>query len=67
MRLMKKFAKDESGQAILEFILLLLAVIAVTGSLKAMLKYMTAKVWALFARKVAAPCPTCDAGSGFDL
>ena len=63
----KRFIQEESGQAVLEFILLLLAVVAITGSLKMMLKQMTAKMWSFMAKKIAAPCPSCDAGSEFDL
>lgn len=62
-----RFFHDESGQAIIEFMLLLLAVIVLIGTLKTSLKMLTAKLWSALARKIAAPCPACDAGAEFDL
>lgn len=61
------FLADESGQAITEFFLLMLAVVAIVGTLKSTLRAVTVKLWSFFARKIAAPCPACDAGSYFDL
>ncbi|MCO5142426.1 MAG: hypothetical protein M9962_04980 [Oligoflexia bacterium] len=62
-----RFIKDESGQAVLEFLLALLAVISIVGLMKSFLKVLTAKLWSLFAKKIAAPCVACDAGAEFDL
>lgn len=67
MGFVHSFWKDESGQAIVEFFMLLLAVVAIIGALKLSLKTVTVKLWSLFARKIAAPCPSCDAGAEFDL
>ena len=67
MGILGRFLRDESGQAIIEFMLLLLAVIVLIGTLKTSLKSLTAKLWSLLARKIAAPCPACDAGAEFDL
>ncbi len=63
----KRFLCDESGQAIVEFFLLLLVIVLVAGTLKSQLTALTRKIWQFMARKIAAPCPTCDAGLEFDL
>jgi Flp pilus assembly pilin Flp len=67
MKQVEKFLRDESGQAIMEFFLLMLAVVAIVGTLKATLKTVTVKLWGFFGRKIAAPCPACDAGQEFDI
>lgn len=67
MQTMHRFLKDESGQAIIEFFLLLLVTIGVVSFLKSGLKRVTVKFWSFLAKRIAAPCPTCDAGSDFDL
>jgi Flp pilus assembly pilin Flp len=67
MEIMRRFLKDESGQAIIEFFLILLVTVVVVGTLKTMLTRLTAKLWSFFGRKISAPCPACDAGVDFDL
>lgn len=67
MKIMRRFLQDESGQAIIEFFLLLLATVMIVGTLKTSLTALTKKLWVFFARKIAAPCPACDAGGEFDL
>jgi Flp pilus assembly pilin Flp len=67
MNIMRRFLKDESGQAIIEFFLLMLATIMIVGMLKTSLSSLTKRLWVFFARKIAAPCTTCDAGSAFDI
>jgi Flp pilus assembly pilin Flp len=62
-----KLAHDESGQAIIEFFLLMLVIILIVGTMKNSLKWLTAKMWQFMGRKIAAPCPSCDAGLEFDL
>lgn len=64
---MRRFLQDESGQAIIEFFLLLLATVMIVGTLKTSLTALTKKLWVFFARKIAAPCPACDAGGEFDI
>ena len=66
-KLLKTFAKDESGQALIEFFLLLLVIVMIVGSMKNGLRWLTVKLWQFMARKIAAPCPSCDAGLEFDL
>jgi len=67
MEMMRKFAKDESGQALVEFFLLLLVIVMIVGTMKNGLRWLTVKLWQFMAKKIAAPCPTCDAGLEFDL
>lgn len=64
---MRRFLKDESGQAIIEFFLLLLATVLIVGTLKSTLTRLTVRLWGFFAKKIAAPCPACDAGVDFDI
>jgi Flp pilus assembly pilin Flp len=66
-KLLKNFANDESGQALIEFFLLLLVIVTIVGSMKNGLRWLTVKLWQFMARKIAAPCPSCDAGLEFDL
>lgn len=67
MKMFRRFLQDESGQAIIEFFLLLLVTIVIVGTLKSSLTQLTKKLWVFFARKIAAACPTCDAGQDFDI
>ncbi|MGZ3713549.1 MAG: hypothetical protein ACXVBE_17420 [Bdellovibrionota bacterium] len=62
----RAFLMDESGQAIVEFMLLMLVIVSIVGTLKVGLKTLTVKLWFMFGRKIAAPCATCDAGNAFD-
>lgn len=63
----RHFVHDESGQAILEFVLLLLVMISIVTFLKVSVKNLTVKLWAMFGRRIGAPCATCDAGGDFAL
>jgi Flp pilus assembly pilin Flp len=67
MRTMRGFLKDESGQALIEFFLLLLVIVMIVGTMKNGLKWITVKLWQYMAKRIAAPCPSCDAGLEFDL
>jgi len=67
MGVLRTFTRDESGQALIEFFLLLLVIVMIVGTMKNGLKYLTVKLWQFMARKIAAPCPACDAGLEFDL
>jgi Flp pilus assembly pilin Flp len=67
MGTLRRFYRDESGQAITEFMLLLLVTIAIVAFMKNELKRVTSRFWVLLARRIAAPCPSCDSGTEFDL
>lgn len=67
MDTLRRFLRDESGQAITEFFLLLLATVLIVSTLKNSLTSLTSRLWQFFARKIAAACPACDAGADFDL
>jgi Flp pilus assembly pilin Flp len=59
---LKRFWHEEDGQAMVEYLLLLTAMIGVVGALRAGLKDTTARLWAMFAKKVVAGCASCDPG-----
>lgn len=52
--------KDDSGQAIVEFLLLTGAIVGVVLLLRQTLKEMTVKLWALLAKKIAASCANVE-------
>ena len=62
-----RFFNDDSGQALVEYILLLVVTVAILGLMKSSLKNVTVRFWTALAKRVAAPCPDCNAGSDFDL
>ncbi len=64
---MKHFLRDDSGQALIEFFLLLVVIVMIVGTMKNGLKWLTVKLWQFMSKKIAAPCPGCDAGLEFDL
>jgi hypothetical protein len=64
---LKHFLSDDSGQALVEFFLVLIVMVMIVGSMKNGLRYLTVKLWQFMSRKIAAPCPSCDAGQEFDL
>jgi Flp pilus assembly pilin Flp len=67
MEMLRQFAEDESGQALVEFFLLLLVIVMIVGTMKNGLRWLTVKLWQYMAKRIAAPCPVCDAGLEFDL
>ena len=64
---MRRFLKDESGQAIIEFMLLLLVTVGIMATLKTSLKNLTVKFWTFLAKRISAPCPGCRSDPEFDL
>jgi Flp pilus assembly pilin Flp len=67
MRALRSFVRDDSGQALIEFFLVLMVMVFIVGTMKKGLRWLTVKLWQFMARKIAAPCPGCDAGLEFDL
>lgn len=67
MGTLRHFVKDESGQALIEFFLLLIVIVMIVGTMKNGLRWLTVKLWQYMAKRIAAPCPSCDAGLEFDL
>lgn len=63
----RRFARDDSGQAILEFMLLMLVMISVVTFLKVSVRNLTVRLWSGFGKKIGAACAGCDAGTDFDL
>lgn len=64
---LRSFLHDESGQAMFEFLFLLLAVVSIAGMMKVGLREMTGKFWLALAKRIAAPCPTCAASDDVAL
>ena len=58
---------DESGQAVIEYFLLLIVVISVAGTMKAGIKKLTVRFWGFLGQKIAAPCASCSAGANYNL
>lgn len=56
-----RFYKNEDGQAILEFILLLAFAITMLTTMKVSLQKITGTFWRLLGNKIAAPCAECNA------
>ena len=68
--MIRRFVQDESGQAIVEFVLLAAMSIGVVIFLKDSLKRITVLIWVKLAKKIAAPCPiveVCAPGEEFDI
>jgi Flp pilus assembly pilin Flp len=57
---LKTFIEDESGQAMLEYILLVGSAIGLVAMLKTSLNEMTGKLWKMLAKRIAAGCAGCS-------
>jgi Flp pilus assembly pilin Flp len=65
--LLEKFIRNEDGQAVVEYVLLLVAVVSVIGVLKTGIRKITAMFWLFMARRIAAPCPACTPSGDIDF
>jgi Flp pilus assembly pilin Flp len=54
-----KLLGSESGQAILEYVLMLMVAISVVAILSSGLKTSLLSLWEFMARQIAAACPGC--------
>lgn len=66
----KLFLEDQSGQAVVEYVLLLGAVVSIGMLMREAIKEITVRMWETLAVKIAAPCAdltACTPGGGFDL
>ncbi len=69
-QIFREFIRDESGQALVEYILLAVVSISVVATLKNLITDLTVKIWRVLARRIAAPCPVvenCDPGEEFAI
>ena len=69
-RAVQRFLADESGQTIVEFVLLLAISISVVALLKSSIRSITVKIWQNLAKRIAAPChdaAACGPGDEFNL
>lgn len=55
-----RLRSSESGQAIVEYVLILVVVVTVMGALGRGLRTSVRSVWVALAKEIAAPCPKCD-------
>ena len=64
------FLRDDSGQTIVEFVLLLAVSVSVIAVLKNSIRSLTIKLWEALAKRIAAAChdtQACGAGGEFNL
>ena len=69
-RIRKDFLRDDSGQAILEFIMLMAIAVGVVVVLKDSIRSATVKLWSGLAKRIASPChdaTVCIPEGNFDL
>ena len=64
-----RFWADESGQTIVEFVLLLAISVSVIALLKNSVRSITVRIWESLAKRIAAPCheAACAPGDEFNL
>ena len=58
--------RDESGQGLIEYILMLAVAISIFGALANGFKRIILSTWQKMACEVAAPCPGCAPPEGVD-
>lgn len=51
----------------LEFLLLLMAIVGIVGLSKIGIRNITAQFWVALAKRIAAPCPTCAASDDLQI
>jgi len=56
---MKAFLKDESGQALIEYMLMIFVVVSTVGIITAGFREIILSVWQLMSCEVSAACPSC--------
>jgi Flp pilus assembly pilin Flp len=56
---MKEVSRNESGQAVVEYILAVLVAMAIVGAITGAFRKSVVKTWSFMTRQVAAACPGC--------
>jgi Flp pilus assembly pilin Flp len=54
-----RLARDEEGQAVVEYILMVSVTIAAVGALSFGFRKTLFRIWGLFAQEISAACPGC--------
>lgn len=70
MKRLKSFYTDDSGQALVEYLLLTAVLIGVLVSLKNSIRTVTIRLWGMLGKRIASPCHdlrACEPGPEFDL
>jgi hypothetical protein len=57
---MGKVLNNNQGQAVLEYILMLLVALGVVTTISIGFKQSLFSIWGLFSREISAPCPACQ-------
>ena len=55
----RAFLRDEEGQAVVEYVLMLITAISVVALMGAGLRRSLFTVWEFFAKQISAACPGC--------
>ncbi|MBC7693440.1 MAG: hypothetical protein H7222_16870 [Methylotenera sp.] len=58
---MKHFLHDESGQAVVEYVLILAVVVSIVSIMASSFRKVLFKFWALLSKDITAGCPGCAA------
>jgi Flp pilus assembly pilin Flp len=56
---MRKFLDDEGGQAVVEYILMLIMAVSLVALIAKGFRTTLFKLWTLFAQEISAGCPGC--------
>ena len=59
--LLSRLSRDEEGQAVVEYILMILMAVSVVTIIGVGFRKTLFKLWTLFAREISAGCPGCPA------
>ena len=62
-----KVKLDQQGQAFVEYMLILLAVVSVVTVLGMGFRKSLFKIWTVFTQEIAAACPTCPPNTKYKL
>lgn len=59
LELLRRLRREEEGQAVVEYILMVSATIVAVGALSFGFRKTLFKIWGLFAQDITAACPGC--------
>lgn len=66
-RSLEDLIREEDGQAVLEYILMLSIAVLVIGSFATGLRKVLVQIWERMAQDIAAPCPGCPPPPGMRI
>ncbi len=65
IKLFQRLQDDDSGQATVEYVLMLGMAVSVISIFTVSVRKTTFKLWATFTREIAAACPVCPTDSRY--